>query len=184
MSKPQIILLTGKRQVGKSTLCFRLVELMRAEGLAVAGLLTRRTGPHDLEVLELASGRAYPLTLPFEATEGIAFSNFRMDPEAMARSALALEQSFPTDVFVLDEVGPLELVHHKGWIRALGLLAQSDYKAAFVVVRPELLLEAILQLPKPTYTVVHVLVDNRDCLPMQLLRTAQRLCVDLETWEA
>ncbi len=176
MSKPQIILLTGKRQVGKSTLCLRLVKLAREEGLTVAGLITRRTGPHDLEVLELTSGQAYALTLPFDAPDGVAFSNFRMDPAAVSRSALALEESFPTDVFVLDEIGPLELVHHRGWSRALTLLAGSDYKIAFVVVRPELLLEAILQFPKPTYTVVHVLSDNRDHLPSQLLKTAWRLC--------
>jgi nucleoside-triphosphatase THEP1 len=176
MSKSQIILLTGKRQIGKSTLCLRLIELAQEEGLSVAGLVTKRTGPHDLEVLELTTNRVYALTLPFAASGGFAFANFRMDPEAMGRSALALEESFPTDVFVLDEIGPLELVYHKGWSRILTLLAGSDYKAAFIVVRPELLLEAILQLPNPTYTVVHVLSDNRDYLPTQLLKTAQRLC--------
>jgi nucleoside-triphosphatase THEP1 len=176
MSKSQIILLTGKRQIGKSTLCLRLVELAREKGLSVAGLITKRTGSHDLEVLELATNCVYALTLPFDASGGITFANFRMDPEAMSRSALALEESFPTDVLVLDEIGPLELVYHKGWSRILTLLAGSDYKAAFIVVRPELLLEAILQLPNPTYTVVHVLSDNRDHLPSQLLKTAQRLC--------
>ncbi len=179
MPKSQIVLLTGKRQVGKSTLCKRLVKLIQQDGdLTISGVLTQRTGPHDLDVVEIASGDKYPLTLPFQPSRSgsYALAHFQMDPQAMARSAQALERSFPTQVFMLDEIGPLELVRGQGWARALTLLNRSDYNAAFVVVRPELLLKAILQLPKPTYTVVEVTLENRDRLPAELLRVAQKLC--------
>lgn len=174
MPEPTIVLLTGECQVGKSTLCRHLVPLLTAAGLPVSGLLTSRTGPHDLAVTELDSDRSYPLTLPFEGTAGIALPHFRMDPQAMATSLQALEASFPTQVFFLDEIGPLELIMEQGWVKVLELLKQETYRVAFIVVRPELLIQAIWRLPVSAYVVVRVTVENRDTLPATLLELAQR----------
>jgi len=191
MPEPQTILLTGERQVGKSTLCLRLMQLVRETGLDVSGLITRRTGPHDLAVLEIATGKFYSLTLPFEGSGGIKLPHFRMDPTAMARSMRALESSFPTQVLILDELGPLELLRGKGWVNVLRLLGGGKYWMAFIVVRPALIINAVMQLPTTTYTVVRVTLENRDFLPDALLKAAERVCLeephshvsfDPETW--
>ncbi len=158
----KLILITGQRQAGKSTLCERLVGELRAASVAVSGLITRRTGPHDQEVLELRSGQTYPLTLPFAEVEGSATPHFRMDPAALARALDALRESFPTQVFILDEIGPLELKRGQGWAAALDWLATERYAAALVVIRPELLGDLVARLALPWYTVVNVTPDNRD----------------------
>jgi len=163
MTPPRIILLTGARFSGKSTLCQRLAHA-QPPGLTVSGLLTRHTGPHSLEVHELRSGLTYPLTLPFEGEGGIALTHFRMDTDAMARSARALEAAFPTDLFLLDEIGPLELERGGGWIAALRLLQTNAYRLAVVVVRPELLVTALAQLGHAVYTVAHVTPEQREPL--------------------
>jgi len=172
MSNPRIVLITGPRQVGKTTVCQRLETMLKDEALTVSGLITLRTGPHDLRLVELASGQSYSLTLPFDQNEGIDLKNFRMRPEAMARGRKALEASFPTQVFILDELGPLELIRGQGWHNACRLLKDAVYHVAFVVVRPELLTEAVLQLPAEIYYVVKIEEHNRDKLPTSLYQFA------------
>ena len=165
MPEPRIVLLTGERQIGKSTVCRKLVEHLRSIDYQVSGLLTRRTGSHDLEVTELHTEQAYPLTLPFDPQADRLLGNFIFSSEAVHRSTRALDTCFPAQVFFLDELGPLELQHHKGWVKAITLLAEQDYGIAFIVVRPTLLMQAVEALPATFYTVVRVKEDNRDTLP-------------------
>ncbi len=94
----------------------------------------------------------------------------------MARSAAALEGAFPTQVFILDELGPLELELKQGWCYALQLLQRKRYALALIVVRPELLVEAIWQLPASVYTVIRITPQNRDTLPVTLYRIAYEWC--------
>jgi nucleoside-triphosphatase THEP1 len=162
------LLLTGGRQVGKSTALHAAVARLRCEHVEVSGLLTERTGAHDLQVTELHTGSHYPLTDPFRDVAGSPTRQFTMNEDALRRSAQALEASFPTQVFVLDELGPLELVHHQGWVVAFELLSHGAYELAIIVVRPELLGTAIIALPGTSFTVLHVTSDNRDALPERL----------------
>jgi nucleoside-triphosphatase THEP1 len=164
MPEPNIVLLTGQRQIGKSMLCRKLVDCLLDNGYQVKGLLTRRTGSHDLEVTEIHTAQTYPLTLPFNPGADRLIGNFLFSPESFHRSNRALEVSFPTQVFFLDELGPLELTHHKGWVKVIQMLAEEVYGIAFVVVRPELLAQAIDAFPATVYTVVCVREDNRDGL--------------------
>jgi nucleoside-triphosphatase THEP1 len=164
MPDQNIVLLTGERQIGKSTLCRKLVDRLYDDGYQVSGLLTRRTGSHDLEVTEIHTAKTYPLTLPFVPQVERPLGHFLFSPEAVARSNKALDTSFPTRVFILDELGPLELKHHKGWVKVINMLAEQVYNTAIIVVRPELLGEAIDAFPATVYTVVCVREDNRDSL--------------------
>lgn len=176
LPRPRILLLVGARQVGKSVVCEELTRLLRESEIAVSGLLTQCTAPHALEVTEIHTSASYPLTLPFDDTAGVAMTHFRMDLQAMARSAAALEGAFPTQVFILDELGPLELELKQGWCYALQLLQRKRYALALIVVRPELLVEAIWQLPASVYTVIRITPQNRDTLPVTLCRIAYEWC--------
>ncbi len=93
----------------------------------------------------------------------------------MEDSAQSLHASFPTEVFVLDELGPLELIHGRGWIDVLTLLRKEKYNIALLVVRPTLLTEAIHQLPEDIYTVVYITPENRDALRERLLANIDTL---------
>ncbi len=176
MLEPRIVLLTGERQVGKTTLCLRLTDILRQAGLKVTGLITQHTGPHDLEVHELSGNAVYPLTLPYDAEAGLLMGRFRMDPTALQQGCQAIRASFPTQIFILDEIGPLELLRGQGWASALNLLRHEKLVLAFVVVRSELLIKAICHLPASFYTVVRVTHKNRDSLPHSLGQAAIELC--------
>jgi len=176
MVEPSIVLLTGNRQIGKSTACLALAQMLRNANLSVSGLITQRTGPDDLVVHELHTGDTYPLTLPLDGDGGLRVGHFRFAPEALARSDRTLDACFPTQVFILDEIGQMELIHGQGWIRAISLLRLRQYHIAFIVVRPELLFQAIHQLPLTHYTVVHITKATRDSVPASLFAIAADAC--------
>ncbi len=176
MLEPRIVLLTGNRQIGKSTACVSLVHMLRETDLKVSGFITQRTGPDDLAVHELHSGDTYPLTLPLDSDTGFLVGHFRFAPEALARSDRALDACFPTQIFILDEIGPMELIDSQGWIRAVALLRRRRYRIAFIVVRPELLVPAMRQLPLTFYTVIHITAEIRDSVPTALFTIATNAC--------
>ncbi|MBN1922941.1 MAG: hypothetical protein JW892_16950 [Anaerolineae bacterium] len=168
-SAPGVILLSGTRQVGKSTLCQKLVARWLESGVGVAGLLTTHTGFHDLEVREIHTGVQYPLTLPYEAGPEGELGRFRMDDAALARGLISLKQVLPTSVLIVDELGPLELKLGKGWLPVLEWLRTDCCRIAVLVIRPELLTAALARLPEPVTTVVYVTPENRDGLLETLL---------------
>jgi len=170
---PHIILLSGPRQVGKSTLCQKLVTHLREDTVSVAGLLTIHTGAHDLEVMELHSGEQYPLTLPFDDGVGAELGRFRMDGAALSRGLLSLQSVLPTDVLIVDELGPLEFRLGRGWLPVLNLLRADCCRVALLVVRPELLVEALERLPEPIATVITVTSENRDRVLETLVHLAK-----------
>lgn len=165
MPEPNIVLVTGERQIGKSTVCRKLVQRLQKAEYQLSGLLTQRTGTHDLEVTELHTAQTYPLTLPFDPQVDRPLGNFLFSPDAVRRSNAAFDTCFPTQIFFLDELGPLELKHHKGWIRVIPMLRKQVVGLAFVVIRPTLLMEAMDALSAPLYKVVRVRQDNRNALP-------------------
>ncbi len=176
MPEPQIVLITGERQVGKSTLCFRTAQALQKKQIKVSGVLTRRSGPHDLEVLELITGQTYPLTLPFNPADSSPLGLFQMDPQAFLRSNRALENSFPTQALFVDELGPREFFHNEGWVSVFTMLREKSYQVAFIVIRPELLIQAICQLPASMYVLIRVERENRDFLCPEMVTLAEELC--------
>ena len=164
MISSHITLITGARRVGKSTLCKQWATDLRAANIQVSGLLTRHTGLHDLEVEVLRSGARYRLTQSFVAQAGQPLARFQMDAAASNRSRQDLADSVPTDILIVDELGPLEFIHNRGWVNAFSILAGGEYQHALIVVRLELLAQAVTRLGNSQYTVVHVTVENRNAL--------------------
>lgn len=172
----KIVVVTGARQVGKSTVLRRTLTLLQEAHLQISGLLTARTGSHDLTVTEVHTGATYPLTDAYVPSPTSPTPHFTMSADAFARSTQALTASFPTQVFVLDEIGPMELVHRQGWVNALDLLRRERYDQALVVVRPELLGTALEAFPGSWFPVVRVTEANRETLHAALSAKIIKAC--------
>lgn len=174
---PRIILLSGPRQVGKSTLCRKLVDILRTESFAVAGFLTTHKGPHDLEATEIHSGDRYRITLPFEDGARAELGRFRMDVAALDRGIASLTNALPADVLVVDELGPLEFRLKRGWSPILSMVMTGCCRVAVLVVRPELVTEALAHLADSTAMVIHVSLENRDAALDTLLRHVRAMAL-------
>ena len=122
----------------------------------------------DRDVLDVRSGEVRRLTLEPGAASAVVQGRFRFDPVTLAWGGDALAQALPCHLFVVDELGPLELQRGEGWIRALDVLHAADFTLALVVVRPELVEPAQSALPPSATTVIPVTTRNRDELPQAL----------------
>jgi nucleoside-triphosphatase THEP1 len=140
---PQIVVLTGDMGAGKTGWCAELAAYVKALGLRVAGLLSpavfdagQKTA---IDVLDLASGRRQRLAVRRSAPDSLSTTpNWQFDGAVLAWGDAVLGALGACDLLVIDELGPLELIHRQGWQQALPLLAKQQYQAACVVVRQSL----------------------------------------------
>lgn len=170
----RIVILTGERGVGKSTVCRETVTRAQARHYTCGGILTlgRPSGARD--VLDVRSGNLHRLTLGAGASAALVQGRFRFDPETLAWGNDVLGRAVPCHLLVVDELGPLEIERGQGWPGAFDVLRGTDFALALVVVRPELSAQAQRRLPVGATTVLVVTVDNRDELPDVLLGRLER----------
>jgi nucleoside-triphosphatase THEP1 len=164
-----LIVLTGARGIGKSTVCRETVARAQGEGYTCGGIVTLA---HDggRDVLDASSGDVRRLTLEADAAQAVDQGRFRFDPQTLSWGNAALTQATPCDLLVVDEIGPLELERGEGWINAFDVLRGRDFALALAVVRPELVVQAQLRLEDCAAVVMAVTRENRDQLPGILMR--------------
>lgn len=158
-----LYLLTAPSGAGKTTFCAALAEQARAAGWDVAGILSppvfengEKTG---IRVQNLRTGETRPLaqlapspagrgpggeTLPSPigrgaGGEGLSLGRWLFSPSALAWGNDILAACLPCDLFIVDELGPLELLRGAGWTNALQALRSQRYRAGIAVIRPELI---------------------------------------------
>lgn len=151
-----LFVITGSRGAGKTTFCDRMVRAARESGWQVAGLISRpefeteakgsATSRSAIQLEDLRSGTVRRLAMRSDSpTPGS--KHWKFDDTVMDWGSRVLEASTPCDLLVIDEVGPLELEREAGWQTAFTALKSGQYAIALVVVRPELLGEAMLRWP-------------------------------------
>ncbi len=187
--RPALLLLTGARGVGKSTVCARTVELARDQGLVCGGIITLRgdagtnapmaTGDTRY-VLDIRTGVRRLLTLPVTApsSTSVLQGRFRFDADTLAwgRNVL-LEAAFASlDLLVVDELGPLEVERGQGWAAVIKALPHTQARMVLVVVRPELVDRLLARLPERVWSpwaggwpVVWITQENREWIPAMLV---------------
>ena len=172
----RIVILTGERGVGKSTVCRKAVALAQAREYTCGGILTLSQPDGALDVLDVRSGDSRRLTLESAAGPAVIQGRFRFDPETLAWGNVSLAQATPCHLLVVDEIGPLEIERGDGWLKAFGVLGEKNFALALIVVRPELVMRVQLRLPASTTAVLTVTPDNRDSLPATLLEMLEQEC--------
>jgi hypothetical protein len=145
VTTPPLWVLTGERGVGKTTHCRVLVEQARASGWDVAGLLSPgifkdgvKTG---ILTQNLRTGESRPLAVlathsPL-TTHHLPLGQWLFDPSVIAWGNQIFQSRQPCDLFIVDELGPLEFFRGEGWINAFDALRQVPYRLGVVVIRPE-----------------------------------------------
>jgi nucleoside-triphosphatase THEP1 len=160
---PLTVLITGPRGVGKTTLCLRTVALAKEAHYSCAGLLTLREDDDRRVVVDVRTGDRRSLTAT--GPGGVPVGRYVFDPGALAWGAEVLAHSTPCDLLVVDELGPLEMAGD-GWAVGMDVLREGRFLLALVVVRPELVAEALERFPDAW--ALEVTPENRDGLPVWL----------------
>lgn len=162
-----VLLISGWRQVGKTTLLQTLRAAALGVGLRVGGFLSParfvdgvKTG---IDVMDATTGALVALAAASDepdAGESVPRAGrYIFTPDGLAAGLRFAAAGSAADVFLVDELGPLELVRGEGWADVLPLIRARTFGAAFVVVRPELVDAARTQLALPPETPV-IMVDE------------------------
>jgi len=162
------IILTGKRAVGKSTVCEAVVDLARRRGYSCAGILTL-TRADARDVVDASTGQRRRLTWSPGQGPVVTQGRFRFSSDAIVWAEQLLRRALPCDLLVIDEIGPLEVERGQGWACALEVLRAGAYALALLVVRPELLSRVRELLSPIKLEVVTVTFENRGSLPPKLV---------------
>jgi nucleoside-triphosphatase THEP1 len=170
-----VILISGERRVGKTTLLLRVraaaVRLRLGGFLSVARFEgDEKTG---IDLMDAATGEIVLLAVvesdgtQMNAGErglgkDVRTGHYRFNPAALAAGLRYAAKGQGADVFFVDELGPLELLRGEGWADVIPMIRARDFGAALVVVRPELIEVARQQMSLPPETpVITVNEDNR-----------------------
>ena len=143
----QILIITGPRGAGKTTLCREVIEVARRAGWVVRGVLSPAVIKGGLKigigVEDLGSGKRYLLArVPSEDDapdpQAIRTESWVFDPRCLAWGNTVLEKAVPCDLLVVDEIGPLELEQNRGWTAGIPALDSRKFHLGVVVVREEM----------------------------------------------
>ncbi len=161
--EPLLFLITGSRGAGTTTFCSQLVQAAREAGWQVAGLLSRPVfeGPlrTAIDAEDLRTGAARRLaTRSEQPTPGSKVWQF--DPETLEWGNQVLASSTPVDLLVVDELGPLEFERGGGWQAGLTAVDSRQYAIALVVIRAELLGDALLRWGEANLVEIDTLEDS------------------------
>ncbi len=150
------LLITGSSGVGKTTWCRELVGSADSR-ISLAGFISpgvyeggHKTGIDlvalpDWQVRRLAESQgsasqptpAAPESDPSSPQE-IATQNWRFISETLEWGDELLHEEAAPDLWVFDELGPLEFLQNTGLHTALDIVSARRYQLAVVVVRPTL----------------------------------------------
>jgi nucleoside-triphosphatase THEP1 len=165
----RLILITGQRGSGKTDWCLALAEAASTLGIPTSGLVSPAVFEGDrkvgIDLRDLGSGVERRLAfLRGKSDKGQITQDWLIDEETLNWGNVILAQSGTCPLFILDELGPLELERGVGLTNGIGLISERRYNLACVVIRTSLLALAleywpwgqILQLPLPTQAELEV----------------------------
>lgn len=151
--EPLLYIITGSRGAGKTTFCQTVVNKAREAGWKTAGLLSLPVfeGQYRIaiEAQDMKTGEKHILATrsePREA-EGLHTRHWKFDQKVLTWGNHVLENSTPCDFLLIDELGTLEFEYDRGWQSAFHAIDSRQYAVAMVVIRSELLGEALMRWP-------------------------------------
>jgi len=143
-SLPDIYLVIGDREEGKTTFLRKMVDDLIAEGKKVSGFLA--IGIHDNEgvrcgfsIRNIETGEEAEFCVTDGNPHWEKIGRFRINPNGLAKGYewMASERIRQSDILVIDELGPLEMAG-KGWSDLIGRILQEDPKTMIWTVRRNL----------------------------------------------
>ncbi len=178
---PHLVLLTAPKGAGKTTACERFLEHACKANMRVGGILTparfsptgEKTG---IDAVDAFNGERHSLaTLEPEVAQR-TIGPYRFDPEVMqwALERVLRALAAPIDAVIIDEIGPLELIHQKGFAPALKELAFAQAASVILVVRVELLVRLQETLSSFQPLTITLTLANRVQVPMRLFEDLWR----------
>lgn len=149
---PNVILLTGPREIGKTRLLLKLVERFHSGQIDFQGVLSPAVFDSGvktaIDLLNIKDGERRRLaSLRTGESSGTMTDRWVFEPDTLDWGNTILGAVTACDILLVDELGPLELERDLGLQNGVRAISNGEYKMAIVVIRPELLSAAALLWP-------------------------------------
>jgi len=163
----KVIMVTGFKHTGKTTLVERFITTMAGKGVRISGILARGSWKNGLRdgfyLVDLSDGSSVPLAQRLkhpDPNSRVIFEFFEAGMAAGAR-ALAPDRNRASDIVIVDEVGKLEAVG-EGWAFRIRELLELRRPIYIWVVRTDFLgkIRKSFDLQSPTV----VSIEESDAL--------------------
>ena len=161
-----VFVITGAIGVGKTTVCRKLIDMLRDQGHTCAGVLSFKTTDQGISVENVLSGEIESLAGIDNVYNGPHTARYSFNPDGIRFGIRAIEEGVSADILLIDEVGHLEL-RGEGFIDALEIVNTDQMKDCILVIRKDLLPAFTPQLCT-VESVFEVTGDNRNQLPQEI----------------
>jgi len=170
----RIVLLSAFSGVGKTTACKRIIALAHEEDLRVAGLLSlpgyRKGEKVGIRLHNISNGEEHLLARAVSKGEDADVGVWKFDADVVSWGQGILANLPSCDLLILDEIGPLELIHGHGLTNGLAALCQENHRFAIATVRPELVEKMSAALGNRQVTVITLTKQNRQTIPLKVIQ--------------
>ena len=161
-----MVIITGAIGIGKTTVCRKLIEILRGKGYTCGGILTYKAADKGIIIEDIQSGEKGTLASINNVYQGPRTARYSFNPDGIEFGIHAVEKGTSAPVLVVDEVGQLEL-RGEGFARALELIKAGEVEDCVLVIRRELLPAFLPQLPAAPL-IFETTTDNRNQLPQEI----------------
>ena len=158
-----VIIVTGVIGTGKTTVCRKLVEMLRSRGYSCGGILTYKADNENIIVKDIQSGQTEVLAGSSTVYDGPSTPRYSFNPEGIEFGLRAIDRQSTADVLIVDEIGHLEL-RGEGFFQVPELIKSGGIKNCVLVIRQQLLSHFLSELDVVEPVVYEVTIDNRDRL--------------------
>lgn len=140
----QLTILTGARGSGKTTLVMKLVRQSQINNIQTAGVISPAVfvgrEKTAIDLLDVASGDSHRLAnLRQTGSTGIMTERWVFEIATLEWGNQVLASIPYCDLFLLDELGPIELERNQGLNEGIKALNLRKFHFGIVVIRPELI---------------------------------------------
>ncbi|MBE0676069.1 MAG: DUF2478 domain-containing protein [Bacteroidales bacterium] len=142
-ARPDIFIITGERQQGKTMFLKEMVSILTAHGISVSGFVSEGihtdTGREGFMLRDIQGTRSAELCRTDDRFNGIKQGRYYFNPDAIKLGSDILGSTInsETRMVVIDEVGPLE-ISGGGWYAAIGNLTSASTAVQVWSVRKSL----------------------------------------------
>jgi len=161
-----VIVITGAIGIGKTTVCRKLIEIIRNHGYTCGGILTYKTADEGIIVEDIQTSEGEILASINNVYNGPRTQKYFFNPEGIDFGIRAINKGESSAILLIDEIGQLEL-RGEGFVKVTELIKASKVTDCILVIRNELLPAFLPQLPT-TPLVFETTINNRNQLPQEI----------------
>jgi nucleoside-triphosphatase THEP1 len=161
-----VIIITGAIGIGKTTVCEKVVKIVRSSGYSCGGILTHKAADGSLIALDIQTGERAILASTANTFDGPRTPRYSFNPEAIKFGIRAINKAIDSDVLIIDELGHLEL-DGEGFAKSLELVKTGRVKNSTLVIRKQLL-PAFLARLGDNPSIFETTISTRDQLPRKI----------------